>query len=70
MLAVVDDLEVLEEGVGQLDPGSPAFPVRIAARSRPQNGSIAALSPADATRPMEPTIPAAASSWRNALARN
>jgi hypothetical protein len=26
-LAVVEDLEVLEDGVGQLDPGPPAFPV-------------------------------------------
>ena len=42
--AVVEDLEVFEDRVGQLDPGAPAFAVQEFGCLRPENDSMTVLS--------------------------
>ena len=44
VLAIVEDLEVLEHGIGQFDPRFPSFPVKSSVCILPQNDSITALS--------------------------
>ena len=42
--AVVEDLEVFEDRVGQLDPGAPAFAVQEFGCLRPENDSMTRLT--------------------------
>jgi hypothetical protein len=53
----VPDLEVLEHGVGQFDPGAPPLAVEHSTCIRDQNDSIMALSKQSAMLPMDGTSP-------------
>ena len=68
--AVVGVLDPERDLVGELAPGPPSPLVETLRCRSAKNDSIAALSPADATRPIDPVSPAALSTARKALERN